>query len=268
MFNRLLILICLLFALHFQLHSAFEVQMIEPQNIACGSVVSVLPGGLNYSTIMDEYGINMRASYVNLFGINELAFKSATIFWNKDMQNGFGCRVSSSGDKGYNESLLSLGYARKIKERISLSLGINWYNLAIYKFYRTNSLAFDIGSIFHLTKNFSMSLFYKNINKASLWKYGEPLPQLFCSGLRWKVHQRIDLISEIYKDMDYPFITKIGTKVEIIKHIKGFAGVQLNPDRYSYGICCYWKNLEISAAYQSHFELPQTIYFGCKFSIK
>ena len=129
-------------------------------------------------------------------------------------------------------------------------------------------MALDLSSIFYVTKNLSISLLYRNVNGAKLWENGERLPQVFVFAASWRVYSRVELLSEIYKDTAYPFVTKFGTRIKIIPHIYGMVGVKFSPDRYSYGLCCFWKALEISAAYQSHFDLPHTIYFGCKISIK
>ena len=249
------------------LPAAFEIQLINPENIACGSIVSILPGGLNYSTILDEYGINLRASYTSLFGINELAYKSACFSWNHNMQNGYSLRLNAFGDEVYNESQVSAGYARKINPQIRVSVNLNIYNLSIKNYYKAWCFGAGVGGIFNLTEKLKMSLLYNNINGAKL-KNGEPLPRLFCAGFKWELHQKVDLMGEFYKDTEYPFITRMGTKIKVVKHINGMAGVQFEPNRFSYGVCCYWGGIKINVAYKSHFDLPSTLYFGCHISIK
>jgi len=91
---------------------------------------------------------------------------------------------------------------------------------------------------------------------------------VFSTGFHWTVYEKIRLMGEIYKDTEFPFVTRVGTVVKMIDHIHAMAGIQLKPDRYSYGLSCSWRCLQISATYRSHFELPHTIYFGCKMSIK
>ena len=256
------------FLLLSSLQAAFEIQMVNPGNIACGGIVSILPGGLNFATVMNDYGVNIQANYSNLYGISALSCKTATISWNRNLKNGYGLRLNSNGDELYNESQLSMGYARKIREPIILAIGVNLYNLKIKDFYTARGLGFDIGTIFKFTEDLSISLLYKNVNNAKLKENQENLPQIFCSGIKWRLHNKMDIVGEIYKDTEYPFITRLGTRIKIINFISAMAGIQFEPDRYSYGINCGWKGLDIYAAYRSHLDLPPTFYFGCKLSIK
>ncbi|HMA62157.1 MAG TPA: hypothetical protein VKP78_05850 [bacterium] len=250
------------------LSAAFEVQMINPSNIASGNIISILPAGLNFATLTEEYGLNFRANYTKLFGLNELAYKAVNLSWNRNQNYALGFRMYSFGDKFYNESQISVGYAHKFQQKITVAVGVNTYNLSIKDYYRTWSLALDAGSIFHLRDNLAISLLFQNVNGAQLWKNGEPLPRVFCSGVKWNPIPKILLAAEIYKDTIYPFVTRFGSQLTLVKNIDVLAGMQFNPDRYSYGLSFEWKTLEVSAAYRSHQDLAHTIYFGCKLAIK
>ena len=261
-------IVLILLVIGIPLAAAFEVQMINPNNIASGNIISILPAGLNFATLTAEYGLNFRASYTKLFGINELGYRSANLSWNRNRNYALGLRMYSFGDKFYNESQISIGYAHKFQEKITVAAGVNTFNLSIKDYYRTWSLALDLGGIFYLWDNLAISLLFQNVNGAQLWKNGEPLPRVFCSGVKWNPISKILLAAEIYKDTMYPFITRFGSQITLIKNIDVLAGMQFNPDRYSYGLSFEWKALEVSAAYRSHLDLPHTIYFGCKLAIK
>jgi hypothetical protein len=245
-------------------YPAFEIQMVNPTLIARGGIISIHPGSLNPSAILENDGFCFRSDYTNLFGIKGLHSWDANIEWGKYRLVGIGLHTNACGNDLYQESMLSLSYCRSIKEVISVGGSAVCYNVAIagdYDSYR--AIGISIGSKFFVSDDLRLALLFQNVNAPKLYKDSNDIPETFTFGVQWFPHSKIELNAELYKDTIFPFSTRFGIVIEIFKGVRGLVGVQLNPERYSGGISCKWRNIQFDAAILHHAVLPYTYYFGC-----
>lgn len=260
--------IIILIFMYLPLFSAFELQMLNPEFIALGGIVSIHPIGLNPATSAHGYGLTLSTNYTNLFGIKDLHCWDYAMNFKPGEKYGYSCKVNSVGNNVYRENTYIFGISRKFRKKISIGISLSYYDLMIKDFQRNGSFGINLGADMKLTDNLQASLLFININRPKICNNQEMLPEFFAIGLHWIALKRINLNAELYKDTLYPFTTKFGAELLIHSNIAVLLGTQLDPDRFSAGISCRIKNLKFNSAILHHQQLPYTYYFGCNLNIK
>ena len=164
--------------------------------------------------------------------------------------------------------MYEIALCKMIREKIALGLSLKYYDLLIVNFDRTGALGLNLGSKLYLSDNMGISLLYQNINTPKICDKTEALPQTFSIGFQWFAHRMLEINGELFKDTLFPFVPRAGIKVNFLKNISGYVGMQFDPDRLGGGISCHWKTFQFDFAILNHLALPCTYYFGCNFSIK
>lgn len=250
-----------------KVYAAFEMQVLNPSFIARGGIISIHSGSLNPAATLENQGIKFRVDYSNLFGIKGLRHSDFNVGWGNNNKRGAFLYVNSLGSQIYQENTYGIGYCHLIRKVIALGLLVKYYDLTIAGYDRAGTIGLTFGSKFYMNDIFRMSLLFQNVNAPKICNKSDALPESFTFGIQWIPDSRVEIDGEIFKDTIFPFSTRVGVKLAIFQGLFGLLGIQLNPDRYSGGISCYWNSFQFDVAILHHIVLPYTFYFGCSYKI-
>jgi hypothetical protein len=251
-----------------KLNAAFELQSVGSEIIASGGITSTTLFGNNPAIMHNEHKIILTSNYTNLFGIKDLHCWDIGTLYNFNENNSLYFKSNSIGNEIYQENTYQIGFNHRFDIPISIGISCLFYDLSIVGMDNEQSVGVNLGICYYLNEKFYASSFYGNINSPKICDDKENLPQFYAAGLNWQIHEKVEVKAELFKDTIYPFNSRFGTKINLIKTIDFFTGIQTNPDRFSSGISIKLLNLKFISSLQTHQKLPETYYFGCQFFIK
>ena len=258
------IIVLILLTILSTLRAAFELQQVNSEVIALGGISSFHPFGNNPGIYNSNHKIAFSTNYTNLFGIKGLHCWDFGIDYIHNQKNNVQFKANSIGDEIYQENTYSIKYARKLNIPISVGLSFSYYNLTISNFSTQNAIGLNLGVCYYINHNFQITTYYGNVNRPTMFKNKENLPEYFALGLKWGIIENFNL----FKDTIYPFNSRVGLNYLLLKTVGISTGYQTNPDRISYGISLKFFNINFVYSMQNHLKLPTTYYFGCSFIIK
>lgn len=215
------------------------------ENIATGARASAL--GNSAVTLSDEYSIANNIAGIastskdvagisaeNRFGLKGLTTGAAFILI--PTKYGVpGLSFNRFGDKYYNEQLLSLGFAHKIR-MVSLGVKISYYQVSIEESGIRRNLILDFGGIAEVVPDLFFGAFITNINQAKSGISDDQLPVIMKSGIGYKPSKQVYLSIEVEKNIYYPLLTKVGIEYSIGEKLFLRTGINLNPIQNAFGI--------------------------------
>lgn len=251
-----------------KLEAAFELQSIGSEIIATGGITSTSIFGNNPAIMSNNHKIIFSSNYTNLFGIKDLHCWDVGTLFNIGDYNSIYFKGNSIGNEIYQENTYQLGYSHKFELPISIGISFSFYDLSIIEMDKEQTFGINLGICYFINEKIYASTFYGDINSPQICDGNEKLPQFYSAGLNWTLHEKVELKAELFKDTMFPFNSRFGTKIHLIKNIDFYTGIQTNPDRFSSGITISLFNLKFTSSFQTHQKLPETYYFGCQFFIK
>ncbi|MBN2281349.1 MAG: hypothetical protein JXQ65_12285 [Candidatus Marinimicrobia bacterium] len=254
--------------LSLELFGAFELQQINSEIIGNGGIVSFHPFGNNPAVINTDHKISFVSNYTNLFGIKDLHCWDFGLRFNLNLDKTLFLKATSIGDNIYRENTLIMGYGHRFSIPVSVGLSIAYYNLAVDQYTSQNSFGLSGGICYYLNPFVTMSTVLGNVNRPSICRGEEALPEFFAFGLKWKMTTYCTVSSELFKDTLFPFSGRFGMEIKPCKALYLFSGFQMGPDRFSGGIALDLFHVKFVSSIQTHLKLPETYYFGCTFQIK
>lgn len=175
-------------------------------------------------------------SYENQFLQSELSNKTALLAY--PISNGaFGLSVNQFGYSSFNENRIGLSYGQQLGKNISMGIQINYLNTSIAEGYGTSStVSGNIGIMAKLNKELSFAAMVINPNKAKLAEFtDERYPTLIKLGLGYEFSEKVNLMSEVAKDIDFNANVKVGIEYKAMKLIHFRVGYATDPALSSFG---------------------------------
>ncbi|MFT3945692.1 MAG: hypothetical protein QM763_03705 [Agriterribacter sp.] len=120
----------------------------------------------------------------------------------------FSLSANYYGYKAYNESEISIGYGRKLGDKVDIGATFNYFSLHIPSYGKASALNFDIGAIFHITEQLHSGI---NIYNPLSSKFGR--------------HTDEKLMSVYKAGLGYDFSASFFSGVEVIKEQGGATGI-------------------------------------------
>lgn len=162
-----------------------------------------------------------------------------------------GAGVFRFGDDLYNEQLLSLAYANHFG-LASLGIKANYIQYNVAGFGRKGVCSVSFGGIAEITSTFNIGAHIININQPDISE-SEKLPTLLIAGIAYHPTEKVLVVGEVQKDLDYNPTLKAG--VEYVVHQKvilrtgfnlepdaGFFGLGFRPHRFQLDYAFTWLN--------------------------
>jgi len=243
--------------------AAFEIQSINPQLIALGGVVSLVPSSPNPAANTEQVGKLCRFDYSRLYGIKGLDCYEAYCRWTTVRHRALGLALRSFGNSIYSENTLEISWAIQYRDFLAIGIAANYFQIDIAGYGMSGTVGLSVGTKYYLSRTFQLAVLFQNINRPKIYAKPEHLPECFSLGMQLKPYRQLEWNVEVFKDTGFPFTPRTGICIKALSFLDIRLGVQLNPDRLSGGFSLYWKGLQCDVAYLHHMVLPATIYVGC-----
>lgn len=199
--------------------------------------------------------------YTRPFGMKELNYVSfAAIF---PTQIGiFATGITSFGNEIYHEQSLLISMNRAMKQKLYYGFNLHYMKLQINNYGSDFSLKVDAGFLLKIVPNLNWGFFVTNINRASLGRTSENLPQTFSSGISIFPANDLILNIDIYKDSMYPLEFRCGIEYELFNRIALRSGFSTAPSQFCVGFGLLFSYFDVNYAVTTHQSLGLTHHFS------
>ncbi|GJM31972.1 MAG: hypothetical protein DHS20C18_09730 [Saprospiraceae bacterium] len=204
----------------------------------------------NQAGLADLESLSFTLVGENRFFLNEIKSLSAGAALPTGVGT-FGLSLNYYGFELYNEQRIGLAYARKLMDRLSIGAQFVWLNTNIPEYGNQSTFTFELGLQAKLSKR--LSLGFHTFNPARAKLVGEErLPTLLALGLQYQPSDKLYLLAEVEKDLDYTVRTRFGAEYQLVEQLWLRLGIATQPVEYSFGLGYTLKSgfrLDASARY-------------------
>jgi hypothetical protein len=195
--------------------------------------------------------------FENKFLVSELSLKSFAVAVPTPKVGTFSLSATMFGGDLYNEKKIGVGYGKKLGEKFSAGVQLDYLSTYVAEDYGTrNSFAVEIGFIAEPIRNLKLGAHVFNPNKAKVAEYAdERVPVIMRFGASYKFSEKILLSAEEEKDIDQQAVFKTGLEYHIVDVLYVRAGISSNPSLTSFGFGLKIKKLVMDVASSWHQEL-------------
>jgi hypothetical protein len=181
----------------------------------------------------------------------------------------FGLLLHSHQVLDYAENKYSLSYGRKLAERFSVGLALNYNTIRFPDVYgKSNALSADLGFRVEISKELTAAGHVYNLNRAKLnTGTTEYIPTIMRFGLNYSFSKKVFLATEAQKDLDAPLVIRAGAEYKVIDQLAIRIGVSTNPTLNAFGFGLYLKNFVLDVAASWHQTLGFTPQLGMSYRI-
>lgn len=146
-----------------------------------------------------------------------------------------GMKAATYGFDAYRELQLSFVYSRQLHEQFSLGSEIIYWNYHIPGYGNQGFLTFALGMQAILSPSLKTGIKLYNPIRASV-SVDEKTFSSLQTGLIYQASAELNLVAEVYKDIDFPAQFKAGIEYNIDKKIAMRLGLSTAPSRFSFGL--------------------------------
>jgi hypothetical protein len=194
------------------------------------------------------------ASYDNRFTMSELSTKGF-VFALPLKAGTFALSGNVFGYNQYNEKKAGIAFAKKLGQKFSAGVQLNYLNTFINDdFYGSRTtFAVEAGLLAEPLKNFRIGLHVYNLSRAKLAEYAdEKIPTIFRLGASYKFSEKLWWSIEEEKDIDQKAVFKSGVEYHVAEALYLRAGMGTNPTLFSFGFGLKFSGLMLDVASTYH----------------
>ena len=194
------------------------------------------------------------ASYNNRFTVANLSTEGF-VFALPLKAGTFAVSGNVFGYSQYNEKKAGIAFAKKLGEKFSAGVQLDYLNTFINDdFYGShNAFAVELGLLAEPLKNFMIGIHVYNLSGAKLAEYAdEKIPTIFRLGASYKFSDKLLWSIEEEKDIDQKASFKSGLEYQIAEPLFLRGGISTNPTIVSFGFGLKLNNLMVDFASTYH----------------
>ena len=178
--------------------------------------------------------------------VNEYALVSA--FPTKKLGT-WGLGIRFFGYSQYQESTLSLSYAKNFGSKFSVGLKGNYHRIAIEENGSKHLFSFDIGMYFQPIEKVSLGIVVQNPARQKIEKvYKETLATQIKVGASYHVSPKFNILFEAQKELSKAILFRTGFAYQVHKIFSLNMGAASQPALVSGGFGLLFKNLQLDFA--------------------
>ena len=147
----------------------------------------------------------------------------------------FGFKAASYGFDAYREGQFSLAYSRVLNPNLSLGGEIIYWNQNIPEYRSKGFLTFALGLQARLSPTLQAGVQLYNPIRARITEDETSFSSLQI-GLCYQPSEQLDILAEVYKDLDFPAEIKAGIDYRIDPRLALRLGIGTAPVRFSFGL--------------------------------
>ncbi len=157
------------------------------------------------------------------------------------------------GYHGYNESELSIGYARKINDVIDIGAAFNYFSIRIPSYGKSGSYNFDLAAIIHINEELHTGVRVYNPLRSQLGKHGqERLAASYTAGIGYQPSGSFLSSLEIIKEDDRPFAIHAGIQYRPMSQLFSSAGYTTGSQQFYFGVGYLHKQIRLDIVANFH----------------
>lgn len=211
----------------------------------CASLMNANSIFLNPACLASYHNHSLAMFLSRPFNIPELAIGSLALSWPQPWID-FGLASQSYGNDLYRELSAGLAAAKQIQSRFHLGLTIWYNNLAIKNYGSAHTWTIDLGIRAQLSEKIHWAACVFNVNRATIGRDKELLPQIFITGINSKPIPALQINIDLYKDVRFPQELRIGAEFQPLRSIYLRTGVNTRTASFAvgFGIDCQFFMLD------------------------
>ncbi len=208
--------------------------------------------------------------YENKFLVADLSLKSFAVAVPTPKVGTFSVSATQFGGSLYNEKKIGVGYGKKLGEKFSAGVQLDYLSTFIAEDYGTrNSFAVELGFIAEPIKNLKLGGHVFNPNKAKVAAYAdERIPVIMRFGGSYKFSEKILVSAEEEKDIDQKSSFKAGLEYHIVEVLYLRGGIASNPSLSTFGFGLKINQFVVDLASSWHQELGFSPQFSLGYDFK
>ena len=194
-------------------------------------------------------------SYQNQFLLDELATKSLVAAY--PLNNAaFGLSFKQFGFSNYQENKLGFSYGQQLGKKLAMGVQLNYRSVQLSENYGSkNAFTGTIGLQAKITEELSLAAVVINPNHTKLADYDdERIPTVFKLGLGYTFSKKVQVLSELVKDIDFNPDIKFGIEYQPIEILYIRIGYSTSPSLSSFGFGLEFRQftLDIASSFDSN----------------
>lgn len=165
-------------------------------------------------------------------------------------QSAIGISVSRYGYEYYNEQKAALAYARQFGNHVSASLQFDYLLLSISENYgKRSAFTAEAGLQAKLSENLLLGIHLYNPLSTKVADFNqEKAPVIFSGGLRYFANDKVNVILESSKDVDFPAQLHAGIEYHIIDPLILRTGIATQSTLFTFGASVVFTDWSIDAS--------------------
>jgi hypothetical protein len=210
--------------------------------------------------------ISVGTYFENRFLVSQLGLRSFAAAVPVNKIGTFALSGTFFGYNAYSEKKAGLAYAKKLGEKISAGIQLDYMNTFFNdEFYGSRtSFAVEGGILAEPIKNLKIGAHIFNPSKAKIAEYvDERIPVIMRFGVSYKFSDKVLLSSEVEKDIDYNNVFKAGVEYHPVDVLYIRAGIASNPSLSCFGFGLKLKQFVVDISTQYH----EVLGFSPQFSL-
>jgi len=162
--------------------------------------------------------------------------------------------LQSFGFKNFRTNRLGVGYSMKLADFLSCGVQLNYHQVRLTDAYgRKDALTAELGLKANITDNWKVAFSVFNLTRTKISEFGEDrLTTLMRLGTQYTFSEKVMLVAELEKNIEFPVRFKTGIEYSPIKKLFLRGGFATQPIEISAGLGYRFKEqfqLDIGSAY-------------------
>jgi hypothetical protein len=201
--------------------------------------------------------------YEDRFDLKDLSLKAGALAI-PTKSGVFGLSTTYFGYSQYYESKAGLAYGKSFGNKFSAGVQLDYLSTHIAENYGNSStIAAEAGLMYRLNKHICIGAHIFNPTRARVAKYNdERAPTIADLGLSYTFSDKIIVVIESEKDIQYNAVFKAGVEYHPVKAIYFRTGISTNPMLNSFGFGLEYHNFSLDFASSYHQALGFTPQFS------
>lgn len=210
------------------------------------------------------------AYFENKFLVSDLSLKSIALAIPASKIGTFAFNATMYGGNLYNEKKAGIGYAKKLGDKFSAGVQLDYLSTYIAENYGTrSSFAVEIGILAEPLKNLKLGAHVFNPNRAKVATYAdERVPSIIRFGASYKFSEKILISAEEEKDIDQKSVFKAGLEYHVVDALFLRGGISSNPSLSTFGFGLKIGQVVIDLASSWHQQLGFSPQFSMGYVFK
>lgn len=222
---------------------------------------------VNCSGLAQLNGASFSVFYTRPFGMKELNYGSLAAIVPTAIGN-FATAVISFGNEIYHEQSFIFSISRSTNQNFYYGFNLHYMKLQIAGYGSDFCYGVDLGFLFKIAPKLSWGFFATNLNRASMGKISENLPQTFCTGISLLPIDNLILNLDLFKDSIFPIDFRCGIEYVLFQRIAFRSGFSTAPAQFCAGFGFLFSHFEVDYSVTTHQSLGSTHHLSLQLQLK